>query len=60
MLFQSTRRPVLLGALVLGIATTAHAQDERLIYARPGLPVKVAVAPVIDRERQAIRVSLRF
>ena len=44
----------------IGVGVAASMTDERLIYARPGLPVKVAVAPVIDGERQAIRVSLRF
>jgi hypothetical protein len=44
----------------IGVGIAASITDQRLIYARPGLPVKVAVAPLIDRERQGVRVSLRF
>jgi hypothetical protein len=47
------------GAAV-GVGIAASITDQRLIYARPGLPVKVAVAPFIDRERQGLRVSVGF
>lgn len=44
----------------IGVGIAASMTGQRLIYARPGLPVKVAVGPLIDRERQGIRVSLQF
>jgi hypothetical protein len=44
----------------IGVGIAASITDQRLIYSRPALPVKVAVAPLIDRERQGVRVSLRF
>jgi len=44
----------------IGVGIAASMTHQRVIYARPGLPVKVAVGPLIDRERQGIRVSLQF
>ena len=44
----------------IGVGIAASMTDQRLIYPRPRLPVKVAVGPLIDRERQGIRVSLQF
>jgi hypothetical protein len=43
-----------------GVAIAASIMDQRVIYSRPGLPARIAVAPLIDRDRQGIRVSLRF
>jgi hypothetical protein len=44
----------------VGVGIAASITDQRVIYSRPSRPVKVAVAPLIDRERQGISVSLQF
>jgi len=44
----------------IGVAVAASIASPRLIYAKPGAPVKVAVAPLVSRARQGVLLSLRF
>jgi hypothetical protein len=44
----------------IGVAVAASITRPQLIYAKPGAPVKVAVAPLVSRDRQGVLVSLRF
>jgi hypothetical protein len=44
----------------IGVGVAASIWDQRVIYAQPALPVKVAVGPFMDRERRGIRMTLLF